>query len=180
MLLWRSKRLIVSIGVLGLGLVSVWRMGFTPDMAFIQMAGPMLLTGVFLMMFIIPVTGLCMASVDPDEQEDSAGISNFMRVLGGAFATSLVQTGWTNAARQNQAELTGAMTQGQATLDGMMASGAPPEAARTLLAGLLEGQSYMLATLNVFAAIAICFAFAATLIWFVPKPKGPINTSGGH
>ena len=72
------------------------------------------------------------------------------------------------------------MTQGQATLDGMMASGAPPEAARTLLAGLLEGQSYMLATLNVFAAIAICFAFAATLIWFVPKPKGPINTSGGH
>lgn len=175
-----DARLIVSIGVLGLGLVSVWRMGFTPDMAFIQMAGPMLLTGVFLMMFIIPVTGLCMASVDPDEQEDSAGISNFMRVLGGAFATSLVQTGWTNAARQNQAELTGAMTQGQATLDGMMASGAPPEAARTLLAGLLEGQSYMLATLNVFAAIAICFAFAATLIWFVPKPKGPINTSGGH
>ena len=38
----------------------------------------------------------------------------------------------------------------------------------------------MLATLNMFGVIAICLGFAATIIWLVPKPKGPIDTSGAH
>src|SRR3546814_11570574 len=49
-----------------------------------------------------------------------------------------------------------------------------------LLTGIVESQSVMLATLNMFAAITICFAVAATLIWVAPKPKGPIDTSGAH
>jgi DHA2 family multidrug resistance protein len=28
--------------------------------------------------------------------------------------------------------------------------------------------------------IAICFGFAAALIWLAPKPQGPIDTSGAH
>ena len=36
------------------------------------------------------------------------------------------------------------------------------------------------ATLNMFGVIAICLGFAATIIWLVPKPKGPIDTSGAH
>ncbi|KUQ44731.1 hypothetical protein AWI15_21875 [Enterobacter hormaechei subsp. xiangfangensis] len=155
-------------------------MGFTPDITFIQMAWPMLLTGPFLMMFFIPVTGLCMASVTTAEQADAAGISNFMRTLAGAFATSIVQTGWANATRENQTELASAMTQGQTTLDSMMASGMSREVATSTLSSIVEGQSVMLATLNMFAAIAFCFAFAAALIWFSPKPKGPIDMSGGH
>lgn len=175
-----DPRLIVSVGLLGLGGISAWRVGFTPDMTFLQMAWPMLLTGPFLMMFFIPVTGLCMASVTSGEQADAAGISNFMRTLAGAFATSIVQTGWANAARENQTELASAMTQGQATLDNMIASGMSKEVATTTLTSIVEGQSVMLATLNMFAAIALCFVFAAALIWFSPKPRGPIDMSGGH
>jgi DHA2 family multidrug resistance protein len=175
-----DPRLVVSLGILGLGLIMVWRMGFTPDVTFLQMAWPTLLTGVFMVMFFIPVTGLAMASVEPHEQASAAGISNFMRTLAGAFATSLVQSGWSNAARENQTELAGAMQHGQATVDAIMAQGASREAATTALTALVEGQSLMLAILNMFAAIALCFAFAATLIWLSPKPKGPIDTSGAH
>jgi len=175
-----DPRLVVSLGILGLGLIMVWRMGFTPDVTFLQMAWPTLLTGVFMVMFFIPVTGLAMASVEPHEQASAAGISNFMRTLAGAFATSLVQSGWSNAARENQTELAGAMRHGQATVDAIMAQGGSREAATTALTTLVEGQSLMLATLNMFAAIALCFAFAATLIWLSPKPKGPIDTSGAH
>lgn len=140
----------------------------------------MLATGPFLMMFFIPVTGLCMAMVDPDERADAAGISNFMRTVGGAFAASLVQTGWGSAARDNQTALAGAMSQGQVTLEIMEAHGMPRDTAMALLTGIVEGQSSMLATLDIFGAIAICFAFAAAIIWFVPRPKGPIDMSGGH
>ena len=103
-----------------------------------------------------------------------------MRTLAGAFATSIVQSGWQNASRTNQTELSGVLHLGQANLDGMHTLPGPGETARTLLDYLVEGQSVMLATLDMFGAIAICLFFAATLIWLAPKPKGPIDTSGAH
>jgi DHA2 family multidrug resistance protein len=175
-----DARLIVSLGIVGLGLIMVWRMGFNPDVTFGQMALPTLLTGPFMVMFFVPVTGLAMASVDHDEQANAAGLSNFMRTLAGAFATSLVQTGWQNATRENQTELAGVVHYGRELVDGATAQGAPHDGALAVLAQVVEGQSVMLATLNMFATIAICFAFAATLIWLAPKPRGPIDTSGAH
>jgi DHA2 family multidrug resistance protein len=175
-----DARFIISMGILGLGLIMAWRLGFNSDVTFLQMALPTLLTGPVQVMFFVPVTGLAMASVAHHEQANAAGISNFMRTLAGAFATSLVQTGWSNAQRHNQTELAGAMQHGQAVLDGMMAHGVSRDAATAALSGLVEQQSVMLATLNMFSVIAICFFFAATLIWLAPKPKGPIDTSAAH
>ena len=175
-----DARLIVSLGILGLGLVMVWRMGFNPDVTFLQMAWPTLLTGPFMVMFFVPVTGLAMASVNHDEQANAAGLSNFMRTLAGAFATSLVQTGWQNATRKNQTELAGVLHYGRELIDAAVGQGAPHDGATAVLTQVVEGQSVMLATLNMFAAITVCFGFAATLIWIAPKPKGPIDTSGAH
>jgi DHA2 family multidrug resistance protein len=49
-----------------------------------------------------------------------------------------------------------------------------------MLSMLVDQQAVMLGTLNMFGVIAVCLGFAATLIWLVPKPKGPIDTSGAH
>ena len=175
-----DARLIVCLGIVGLGLISVWRMGFTPDVSFSQMALPTLLTGPFMVMFFVPVTGLAMASVPHEDQANAAGLSNFMRTLAGAFATSLVQTGWSDATRHNQTELAGVMHFGEGLVQWMLSLGATREQATELLTHLIESQSVMLATLNMFAVIAICFGFAASLIWIAPKPQGPIDTSGAH
>ena len=176
-----DPRLVVCIGILGLALIMVWRMlTFSNDVTFLQMAWPTLLTGTFMVMFFVPVTGLAMASVEPHEQADAAGLSNFMRTLAGAFATSLIQSGWSNATRANNTEIVNAMQHGDAAVGSMVAQGVPADTARTLLSYVIEGQSVMLATLNMFGVIALCLGAAATLIWLVPKPKGPIDTSGAH
>lgn len=176
-----DPRLIVSSGILGLGAIMLWRMwGFNNDVTFLQMAWPTLITGVFMVMFFIPVTGLAMASVEPEEQANAAGISNFMRTLAGAFATSLIQSEWSNATRVNNTEIANSMVHGQATVDAMGAQGIPAEAARTMLSHVVEGQSVMLATLDMFGLIAVALGVSAALIWLVPKPRGPIDTSGAH
>jgi DHA2 family multidrug resistance protein len=176
-----DPRLIVCLGILGLAGIMVWRMWtFSTDVTFLQMAWPTLVTGVCMVMFFIPVTGLAMASVEPEEQANAAGISNFMRTLAGAFATSLIQSRWSDATRANNTEIANAMPNGQQAVDAMTAQGVPLEAARTMLSQLVEGQSVMLATLNMFGVIALCLGFAGALIWLVPKPKGPIDTSGAH
>jgi DHA2 family multidrug resistance protein len=175
-----DARLVISLGLAGLGFIHVWRMSFTPDVSFGAMAWPTLFSGIVMVMFFVPVTGLAMASVNPDEAANAAGLSNFMRTLAGAFATSLIQTGWSNAARTNQTELAGAMTHGQPVMDGLVAGGASPEAARAGISMLVEGQSVTLATLNMFSTIAVVFLAAAALIWIAPKPKGPIDTRASH
>jgi len=175
-----DPRLIISCGFLGLGLLNAWRMGFTPTVTFWQMAAPTLLYGPFMVMFFVPTTGLVIASVDPDEQANAAGLANFMRTLGGAFATSLVQTGWSNAQRRSQTELAGAMVAGSKTIARLEAHGMPHQRAVGVLTEIVEGQSVMLATLKVFGAVTIIFVIAAMLIWIAPKPKGPIDTSAAH
>ena len=176
-----DPRAIVCTGILGLALIMIWRMWeFNPEVTFFQMAWPMLLTGPFMVMFFVPVTGLAMASVRPEEQANAAGLSNFMRTLAGAFATSLIQSRWSDATRLNSTEIASAMPNGQAAIDAMTAEGVPVESARTMLSTIVDGQSVMLATLDMFGLIAVCLGFAAALIWLVPKPKGPIDTSGAH
>jgi MFS transporter, DHA2 family, multidrug resistance protein len=176
-----DPRIIVCVGILGLGGIMLWRMWeFNSDVTFLQMAWPTLLTGVFMVMFFVPVTGLAMASVNPDEQANAAGLSNFMRTLAGAFATSLVQSQWSNATRRNESEIVNAMQHGKAAVDAMVVQGVPPDSARAMLWHVIEGQSVMLATLNTFGVIAVALGCAATIIWLVPKPKGPIDTSGAH
>jgi len=176
-----DPRAIVCLGILGLGAIMLWRMWtFNNDVTFLQMAWPTLLTGVFMVMFFVPVTGLAMASVEPEEQANAAGLSNFMRTLAGAFATSLIQSEWSNATRLNNTEIANAMPGGQAAVDAIASQGLPVETARTMLSYIVEGQSVMLATLDMFGVIAVTLGVAATIIWIVPKPKGPIDTSGAH
>jgi DHA2 family multidrug resistance protein len=175
-----DPRLIISLGILGLAGIMVWRMGFNSDITFMQMALPTFLTGTAMVMFFVPVTGLAMASVNPDEQANAAGLSNFMRTLAGAFATSLIQTGWSNAQRFNQSELAGEMHSGRFALNVIEAHGFNNQTATAFLTRLVEGQSLMLATLNMFGVIAVCLLLASGLIWLAPKPKGPIDTSNAH
>ena len=53
-----DPRMIVCAGILGLAAVMLYRMWeFTPDVTFMQMAWPTLITGVFMVMFFVPVTG---------------------------------------------------------------------------------------------------------------------------
>ena len=64
-------------------------------------------------------------------------------------------------------------------VDAMTAQGVPAESARTMLSQLVEGQSVMLATLNMFGVIAVCLGVAATIIWLHafatwPAPLGPM------
>jgi MFS transporter, DHA2 family, multidrug resistance protein len=176
-----DPRFIVCAGILGIGAIMLWRMWeFNTDVTFTQMAWPTLWTGPFMVMFFVPVTGLAMASVNHDEQANAAGLSNFMRTLAGAFATSLIQSGWSNATRFNTNEVANAMQHGKDVVEGLIAQGVPADSARAMLSMLVDQQAVMLATLNMFGVIAVCLGFAATLIWLVPKPKGPIDTSGAH
>ena len=175
-----DPRPVIFTGLVGLALIALWRTAYSPDVTFMQVAVPTLCMGPFMVMFFIPTIGLAVANVNADEQANAAGLSNFLRTLAGAFATSLVQTQWDNQAEHQQTLLSGAIANGGAAFNALLDGGMARDSAVSVLNGLVQGQAVMQATLHVFGTVAVVFLVAAGLIWFVPRPKGPINTAVGH
>lgn len=181
---WSAKvdpRRLIFMGVVWLGIITFWRAFSTTDMGYWSIAVPLMFMGWGLPFFFIPTTGLALASVEPREMDNAAGLMNFLRTLSGAAAVSVVNTEWENATTRHHAELVGLTDRTGEVLQGLQASGMPPEAALRALDGIVTGQSVMLATNQIMLAIAVCFVFAACVIWLAPKPQRVVGPgAGGH
>jgi DHA2 family multidrug resistance protein len=176
-----DPRRLIFLGVFWLGIVTFWRSFATTDMGYWDIAIPLMLMGFGLPFFFIPTTGLALASVEPREMDNAAGLMNFLRTLAGAAAVSLVNTEWENETTRQHAELVGLTDRSGEVLQGLQHSGATPEAALNTLDALVTGQSVMLATNNIMAVLGICFFVAAMVIWLAPKPTRVVDPgAGGH
>ncbi|HZW14438.1 MAG TPA: MFS transporter, partial [Noviherbaspirillum sp.] len=100
--------------------------------------------------------------------------------VSGAFATSLVTTVWDNQITRNHAELAGLVDTTGETMNSLLASGMRIEQALAMIDQLVQGQSVMLATNQVFLWSGLAFILAATAIWFAPKPTRIADTSAAH
>jgi DHA2 family multidrug resistance protein len=176
-----DPRKLVFIGVLWLGIVTLWRSFATTDMTYWDISIPLLVMGVGLPFFFVPSTGLALASVDPEETASAAGLMNFLRTLSGAFATSLVTTFWEDETTRNRAELVGLTDIDQSLRAGLEQSGMTSEAALQTIEFMINGQSVMLATNQIMLVMGISFVFAASVIWLAPKPTRSVDpAAGGH
>jgi DHA2 family multidrug resistance protein len=176
----RDPRLLVFIGVVWMGLSTLWRSVATTDMGFWDVALPLMVMGLGLPFFFIPTTSVALASVEPQEMDSAAGLMNFLRTLSGAFATSLVTTVWANQTTRNHAELVG-LVQDRGLRATLAMGGTTPAAANQIVDGLVTSQSVMLSTNQIMAGIGCIFLVAATLIWFAPRPARVIAPgAGGH
>ena len=102
-----DARKLVFFGVTWLGLMTLTRTIATTDMDYWSVSLPLMLMGLGLPFFFIPLTGLALASVETHEMASAAGLMNFLRTLSGAFATSLITTVWDDQITRNHAELVG-------------------------------------------------------------------------
>ncbi|WP_157271614.1 DHA2 family efflux MFS transporter permease subunit [Azohydromonas aeria] len=166
-----DPRRLIFAGVLWIGLVTALRSLSTTDMAYWQIAIPLLVTGIGMPFFFVPVTALGLGCVEEDETASAAGLMSFLRTLSGAVATSLVTTGWEDRTSVMHAELAGVVDATGETARTLSASGLGPDAVRESLDRLLQSQSVMLATNEMMGLVAASFLLAALVIWLAPKPR---------
>jgi len=117
--------------------------------------------------------------VDPAETADASGLLNFLRTMAGAVATSIINTVWEDNAVRNHNELAGAMPHAQTTIDSLKPS-MGDGGALAVVNNLVDSQSVMLATNQLFVACSIVFAVAALLVWITPRPTREVDTSAAH
>ncbi len=177
-----DPRRLIFLGVGWLAIITFLRSLATMDMSFGQIAFLIFLTGAGMPFFFMPILQVSMSTVDPSETANAAGLQNFIRTMAGAVATSFVTTAWENAANSNHANIANILGGGSGgnIVTQMTQGGFSPAAALASFDRLVQGQSLMLATNQIFFGASIVFACCACLAWTLPRPKGPVDMSNVH
>jgi DHA2 family multidrug resistance protein len=177
-----DPRRIVFAGLIWIGGVTLLRTALTNDVTYWQIALPMVLMGVGLPLFFVPLTALGLGSVDEKETASAAGLQNFLRTMSGAITTSIVTTVWDNKTITAHAELSGLVDRSGDTVRTLTGSGMTQDAAVSQLNNMVQSQSVMIATNQLMMLVAVAFVVAACAIWLAPKPTRAIDPAqaGGH
>jgi DHA2 family multidrug resistance protein len=177
-----DARWLIFFGCAWLGCDTAWRALANPDMDFWTICIPLLVMGVGMPMYYVPITGLAMGSVDEKETASAAGLMNFVRTISGAFATSLVTTSWQSRSYIAHDQLASIVD--PAGKLAVQIAGAPAmagQAAREMFNNMVTGQSLMLATNGLMMAIAVVFFVAAFAIALAPKAARAVDAASiGH
>jgi len=176
-----DPRRLVFFGLIWIAAVMLLRTYVTMDVTYWQIAIPLILMGLGLPLFFVPLTALALGSVEEHETASGAGLQNFLRTMSGAITTSLVTTMWDDKTTKMHAELAGVTDKSGDTLN-LLTAGMGHDAAVSQLNSLVQSQSVMIATNQLMFVVAVAFAIAAFAIWLAPKPTRAVDMAqaGGH
>lgn len=173
-----DPRLMISLAVAWLGIMSLWRTGWASNADFWTLSLPQIVQGFAMTFFMIPLTAMSLNSVEPHETASAAGLQNFLRTISVAVATSLALTVWGDAQRVAHNELADVLQPDEAMAK-LNAAGMGTEQARQVVGNVVDQEAFMLAVNHTFLVTAIVLFLSAAIIWLAPKPKGPIGMPGG-
>lgn len=140
------------------------------------------LFGLGIPFFFIPLSSLMMQGLNGRELVSAAGLSNFLRTLGGAIGTAVFVTLWSRRISFHHARLGEDLHPGNPMYDQFMAQlangGMPSSARYATLDGLISQQAATMATLDVLYLSAGLFVVMMFCVFFAKPVKGAVATAG--
>ncbi|MFV3383424.1 DHA2 family efflux MFS transporter permease subunit [Pseudomonas sp. NY15354] len=176
-------RLLAGLAFLAIGASCYMRAGFTSEVDFRHVALVQLFMGIGVALFFMPTLSILLSDLPPHQIADGSGLATFLRTLGGSFAASLTTWIWIRRADQHHAYLSEHISQYDPSTQHMLEQlgGANPQS-YAQLERILNGQAYMMSTVEYFTLMAWVFAGLILLVWLARPPftakAGP--ASAGH
>ena len=145
------------------------RARLTADASFFAFTAPQLVQGFAMGTFFVAMLAVIFDGLPPQKIPAASGLSNFLRITAGSFATSLTTTFWDRRAALHQTRLADAVNvyapAYQQSLAQMHQFGLTDQAAAAAMTRGLVGQSYLLSALDIFylstwlclALVPLCF-----------------------
>jgi len=177
-----DPRYIATISFCIFALISYMRADFNTQVDLNTIMLPTFIQGAAMAMFFIPLTTISLSGLDPHRIPSAAGLTNFVRLVCGAFGTSITTTLWEDRATLHHAHLTEAARPGQPAFDAAMAGlqgrGMSHEQSATVINNLIDQQAFTMSATDIFYASAILFILLIGLVW-VARPKKAKGAGGG-
>ncbi|GAB2905145.1 DHA2 family efflux MFS transporter permease subunit [Paralcaligenes sp. KSB-10] len=176
-----DPRYIVTVSFLIFALVSYMRADFNTEVDLGTVMIPTFIQGAAMAMFFIPLTTITLSGLEPHRIPAAAGLSNFVRLVFGAFGTSITTTLWENRAALHHAQLTEIARPGKPAFDMAMAGlhdkGLNQAQSASLINNLINQQAFTISATDIFYASAIIFLALIILVWFARPRK--MNSGAG-
>jgi DHA2 family multidrug resistance protein len=172
-----DARWIATIGFLAFAVAYFMRARLTADASFLEFVLPQLVLGIGMGTFFVSLLAILLDGLPPNRVPAASGLSNFLRTVASAFATSITTTFWDRRESLHQTHLAESSSVFSPTLQsavsGLQAAGVndPTAAAGTLTQGLVH-QAYLLSSLDYFWISGWITLLPIALLWFSRKPKG--------
>lgn len=149
-----DPRIYATLSFVVFALVSWWRAGFSTDTDVVSLALPQLVQGVAVALFFPPLVTLVVGCLPRESMAQGSGLTNFLRMTAGAFATSMVITLWDHRQAEHRATLlAGLGSNDQAlttTTSTLHALGADGGQAMAVVENQLANQASLLGLIDVF------------------------------
>ncbi|MBV8464830.1 MAG: MFS transporter, partial [Burkholderiales bacterium] len=176
-------RIVTSLAYVVFAITAYWFSTFTLDTSLSLVFLPRLLQGIAVACFFVPINQIILSGIQPTRLAAASGLSNFFRTLSGSMGTALVVTIWDHRTQMHAVRMAESFTQtGTATQDyvsQVTQLGGSTSGAYAQIQGVIQAQSAMFATSEVFWAISIVFIALITLIWLTRPPFGVAGGGGG-
>jgi DHA2 family multidrug resistance protein len=171
-----DSRLFASASFIFFAISYYMRAQFTADASFIAFMLPQLVVGIAMSMFFVSMLSITFDGLPPEKVPSASGLSNFLRITAGSFATSLTTTFWDRREALHQSRLAEAVTRFtpayQDAMGRMQALGLNDTAASGALTRTLVDQGYLLSSLDLFYLSAWLAVAIVPLCWLVRRPSG--------
>ncbi|MQU09593.1 DHA2 family efflux MFS transporter permease subunit [Pseudomonas helleri] len=177
-----DPRAIMTAGIGFFALSFFMRAQLNTDAAFWDVSLPLIVIGAGLPAIIIVLTAFGVSDLPREKVADGAALQSFVRVMSIAVGSSLSLTYWEHAGRANRAELVNAMDPGNVSqsLNAAATQGFPADAALAAFSQMADRQAAMLGTNDFYALATVLIVLFSGLIWMAKRPKGPLESGGGH
>ncbi len=178
-----DPRLIATVAFLIFSLISYMRAQFNTQVDLYAVMLPTFIQGAAMATFFIPLTTLTLSGLSADRIPAAAGLSNFARLVCGAFGTSITTTLWDNRATLHHSRLTEVARPGEPAFDhimgGLQQLGLSTRQGAALIDNAINQQAYTMSATDIFYASALVFLLLIGLIWTAKPKSARQNLSGG-
>jgi DHA2 family multidrug resistance protein len=151
------------------------RAALTADASLFAFVAPQLVQGLAMGVFFVPMLAVIFDGLPAHKIPAASGLSNFLRITAGSFATSLTTTFWDRREALHQTRLAEAVNvyapAYQQSLAQMHQFGLNDQAAAGAMTQGLIGQSYLLSSLDLFYLSAWLCVALLPLCFLVRRPK---------
>ncbi|MCS5710613.1 DHA2 family efflux MFS transporter permease subunit [Candidatus Berkiella aquae] len=169
-----DARVVVTNGFFFFAFCSFWIANFNTDITFNNVAWVRFVQGVGAPCFFIPLITILLSGLPNDRIASAAGLSNFLRILGGSFGTSISVSLWNHREAVHQSKLTETLTayepQMLEVVNQLKMLGFSDKMSYAEITKMLVNQSYMLATNDIFWLSGFIFLSLLILVWFARPP----------
>ncbi len=168
-------RIIVSISFFIFALCSFWSSTFYTTVSFKILIMPRILMGLAIATFFTPLITIVLSGLSADRVATAAGLTNFFRILGGSFGTSLSVSFWQHRASFYHARLVEYITHYNPTSNAFIQNSSQSFhlsqlASYDLLNNIVTNQGFMKSTIDFFWLSGVIFFGLLFLVWLSKPP----------